>query len=35
MKEYEYSAEKAAQAMTLLSEEKIKELMQKYTTGGK
>jgi len=35
MKEYDYSAEKAAQAISLLSEDKLKNLMEKYTTGGK
>lgn len=35
MKEYNYSAEKAAQAIELLSETQLKEMKEKYKTGGR
>jgi hypothetical protein len=35
MREYGYSAQKAAQALELLTEKQIKELQEKYKTGGR
>jgi hypothetical protein len=35
MKEYGYSAQKAAQALELLNDKQIKELQEKYKTGGR
>lgn len=35
MKEYNYSSQKAMQALELLTEEQIKELKEKYKTGGR
>jgi NACalpha-BTF3-like transcription factor len=35
MKEYNYSSEKAMNALSLLTSEQIKELKEKYQTGGR
>jgi NACalpha-BTF3-like transcription factor len=35
MREYGYSAQKAAAALELLTENQIKQLQEKYTTGGR
>ena len=35
IREYGYSAQKAAQALELLTEKQIKELQEKYKTGGR
>jgi len=35
MKEYNYSSEKAAKALQLLTEDQIQKLKEKYNTGGK
>lgn len=35
MKEYGYSSQKAAQALEILSDKQIKELKEKYKTGGR
>lgn len=35
MKEYDYSAQKAAQIADLLSDEQINSLKEKYSTGGR
>jgi len=35
MKEYGYSAQKAVQALELLNDKQIKELQEKYKTGGR
>lgn len=35
MKEYNYSSQKALQAMQLLTDDQIKEIKKKYETGGR
>jgi NACalpha-BTF3-like transcription factor len=35
MREYGYSAQKAMQALELISDKQIKELQEKYKTGGR
>lgn len=35
MKEYSYSSQKAAQALELLTDKQMKELKEKYKTGGR
>jgi hypothetical protein len=35
MKEYNYSSEKAAKALELLTEDQIGKLKEKYSIGGK